>query len=130
MIDWRKWIYDTLTGDVDIANAVGGPENIHGAGSLSGPPADKPFIVIRFEQNLPGPFSSVAAQDANVYVHDEPGGYVTIGYILGLVKTAIEQRGFAENVQGVVWQGDSADLADDGYGTIVRSTSYRFNGRK
>ena len=129
MTNWRDWLYDTLTNDANVVAAVG-IGSIHGSGSLTGSPADKPFIVIRYDAALPGPFGSVAAQDAVINIHDEPGSYAPISEILDYVKNAIDQRVIAENVQGVVWQGDSGDLADDGYGTIVRSTSYRFNGRK
>jgi hypothetical protein len=122
MMDPRQWFYDNIVA-LDIAPVYGG-------GSLTGSPADKPFIVISMENAIPGPFRSVQGLDVVIRVHDEPGGYALIGEIMQQIKDAVDAGVEAESIQGVVWQGDSGDLADDGYGTIFRSISYRINGRK
>lgn len=129
-VDWRVWLYDQLR-LWDPFTAIIPADSIYGGGSLKGAPNDKPFAVISLDPELPGPFKGVSYQDCTIRLHDEPGDYMRIGDALREAKAAIDGANpKVAGLIGCVWQGDSADLADDFYGTIFRSTSYRLAGRK
>jgi hypothetical protein len=121
----REWLYQTLTNTVPLAAQVA--DRIYGAGSMETATRDKPYIVIRLEPSLPTLKEGIVdQQDVSVWVHDEPGSYVRITELLGIIRTALTSTD--RKVNGFIacqWQGDSADLADDLLGTIVRNGSYR-----
>ncbi len=133
-MDWRTWVYDRLRLDATILTDVPA-ESVYAAGSLTGAPANRPFIVITFGAESPelndGDRPSATSQRATVYVHDTPGDYLRIGRILRNVRTLL-----AGNVTGMsgggilgLWEGESSDLADELFKTIMRYGEYRFVGK-
>lgn len=134
-VDWRVWLYETISND-DALLALVPADNIYGGGSLLAPPETKPFLVIRLEPEDPGPFPGVSRQRASLWAHDEPGDYMRIGSVLRACRAALVGSGATVgqvvNAAGAVaasWQGDSGDLADPDYGTILRTSSYDLMGR-
>jgi hypothetical protein len=133
-MDWRVWVYDRLRLDATILADV--PDSsIYGPGSLTGSPAKRPFIVISFGTELPemndADTPSVTSQRVTIQVHDTPGDFLRIARILRNIRTLL-----AGNVTGMasggiigLWEGDSADLADDLFKTIMRYGEYRFVGK-
>lgn len=134
MVDWRSWSYARLGGSLELA-IVGVPiGSIYGAGSLEGKPASMPFIVITFGEELADirddGVPTVASQYMTLWAHDEPGDYLRIDAVLEACKLALV--GQVAVPGGIVarWEGNSGDLSDDRYGTIVRNSEYRLIGRK
>ena len=134
-MDWRTWAYDRLRLDASILTDV--PEtSIFGAGSLSGSPQARPFIVLRFGAEtvelVDGDKPAATSHRMTVYAHDKPGDYLRVARILRNVRTLL-----AGNVTGMapgngimaVWEGDSGDLADDLFQTVVRYGEYRLIGK-
>lgn len=122
-MNWREWIYSRLVNDQDLTRIVPIP-SIYGAGSIGDRPEGKPFIVIRMSPTQVNRFSSV--HNVTLWVHDEAGDYALIDQVIDLCKAALN-RVLPKQPGGIVveWTGDSTDLADDGYGTITRNSSYR-----
>lgn len=133
-VDWRVWAYDQLSVD-DALLALLPAESMFGAGSIEKPPSKKPFLVIQLGEEVPGPFKAVSRQRLTLYGHDEPGDYMRLGAILRACRSALvgadAQVGAVLAVGGVAvsWQGDSGDLADTDYGTILRTSSYDLHGK-
>lgn len=128
-MDWRSWTHGRLTdvAAVDL-HALIPAANIFGAGSLEGSPAVKPFIMQRFGpkvRRIPeGPYS----RTVSIWVHDVPGDYLRIESALGLIRPLLEGQVAEAGAISCEWAGDSGDLADDGYGTITRYTSFTLVG--
>jgi hypothetical protein len=65
-------------------------------------------------------------------VHDQPGDYTKIDAIIyrlrSLIPSLVPSRDTQGWLQGVVWEGDSEDLTDDGHRTIARNTSFTLVG--
>lgn len=128
MINWREWLYAKLIADTELTSLVS-TTSIFGAGSLTQTPKDKPFIVLSFGPEIPMRVSDTTQQDGKIWVHDSPGNYLRIGLILARLRAMLV--GQVSDSNGLVcrWQGDSPDLADDGYGTITKNASFLFIGR-
>lgn len=133
-MNWRTWLKTKLDAAIPITSVV--PTRlIFGAGSLSASPAqnDRPFIVIRTGLEDPelndGDAPAVTSQFASVWVHDNPGSYDQIDALLLLVRQALVGQVPDNTGIACVWQGDSVELADDTYGTIVRNGNYRLLGK-
>jgi len=131
---WRTWLYDRLRLTSPVVALV--PEaSIYGAGSLTAPPAKKPFIVITMGQDVPE-FPGVSRQDATLWFHDEPGTYNRIDQIRQAVRQALcgpdGNTGPVAEAGAIAcrWMADSGDQADEGYGTIVKTTDFQLVGRK
>lgn len=126
-MNWRRWAYDKLRLDEDLTALV--PlANIYGGGALQSAPKIKPFLIINyapsFRSNVRTSVSSLI-----VAVHDDPGDYGRIDQTLLRVKELFNNAIPGEPGSTVVeWLTDSQDLADDGYGTIMRNSSYRLIG--
>lgn len=123
-MNWREWVYSTLSSDAALLEVV--PiGSMYGAGSVGDRPENKPFIIIRLS---PSTRVNSFWSDSNVvvWVHDDPGDYARIDQVIDLCRRALDKK-IPGRPGGIVaeWTGDSADLADDGYGTITRNTSYR-----
>ena len=126
-MDWRTWAYDTLTSDplwVIEGNAI----PTHGGGSLKKTPDDKPFVVLRFGPTIEAPVPGTDFTELQVWAHDDAGSYQRIGLILALAKSILVGQVAEVGAIACRWQGDSADLADDGLGTITRNSSFRLVG--
>lgn len=138
MNDWPVWIRVKLKNDPSVvAWLPAGLNGIYGAGSLKGPPDKKPFIIIHTDAdertNIPGRTLS----RMSVHVHDEPGSYNRIRAILnnvrltlmGGVRTEAQCTGTGAEAGGIIrWINNSADLADEGFKTIVRTSQYELRG--
>lgn len=128
-MNWRAWLYEVLTTDATVAALVP-PQRVHAAGSLEAREEVKPFIVIRLGFNASelndGDEPHVTAQDAAIWVHDEPGSYKLIDAILWAVRNALV--GQVPSAIACTWQGDSGELSDPDQGTIVRNSTYRLFG--
>ena len=130
-MDWRKYLYQRMSLDQALLEDIPS-DNLHAAGSLQYPPSERPFLVIRTgnEQVSPGNISGTY-QNAEIWVHDEPGSYQRIDLILKrLQKLLVGQVVGYENAVAIDWVGDSGELADDLYGTITKVGSYRLVGRR
>lgn len=99
-------------------------------------PEERPFLNLIWGDTNEG-LSVVKRRLLTVWVHDVPEDYSRIDAIvfrLRSVLTAIEGASWTENggqsgwVTAIRWEGDSGDLADDGHGTIVRTSSYSIIG--
>lgn len=132
-MDWRTWAYDRLRLDATILADV--PEDsIYGPGSLTGSPGKRPFIILYFGAETPelndGDAPVATSQRGTIQVHDDPGDFLRIARILSNIRTLL-----AGNVTGMnggimaLWEGDSGDLSDDLFKTIVRYGEYRFVGK-
>jgi len=117
-MNWRKWLYDKVTG---LALA-----DTYMAGTLDQTPATKPFIAIRLE--LESPNSPGLFQDATIWVHDSPGSYARIDDIISDLKSGIIGQISDAGAIGATWQGNSGDLVDDARGTIVKNVGLRLVG--
>jgi hypothetical protein len=127
-MDWRSWLYHKLSGSAGITILVP-EENILPAGRLSEPPSVKPFIVLRLDPAT-YEFADVMSQGATIWVHDEPGSYLRIDAIIEAIHAALNGQVAEPKAIAAVWQGDSLDMSDDSYKTILRTTSYRLVGRR
>lgn len=124
MFDWRTWLKETLDGNSQVVSLAAG--GIYG--QLEETPATKPFIVFRF--NGTQPQAVVASfQDATIWFHDI-GGYTRIDELMGIVREALVGPVAGPDAVHCDWLTDSPDLADDGRGTLVRNSVYRFAGRR
>lgn len=125
-MDWRTWAYAKLTANAGVGALVQDAD-VHGSGSLEGSPA-RPFIMLRFGPTVRGAYAGTSQTELQVWVHDEPGDYLRIQAILQAVRAALEGVVASAGAHVARWQGESQDLADDGYGTITRWASYNLVG--
>ncbi len=124
-MDWRSWVYRELTSDPALLPPL--LAGIYGAGSLNAPPKVKPFLVIKFDGDTHGAIRAVEVTRLTLWAHDDPGDYLRIGDVLSAAKLALCGDGERVAVPGAiacVWRGNSGDLSDPDYGTIVRNSSY------
>lgn len=135
VVDWRVWLRERLLAHSPFTDLIP-EESLFAAGSLVAAPNKKPFLVIRLEPESPGPFEGVSLQRSSLWCHDEPGNYMGIGAVLDAAKVAIVGSGArVAQVVGVAggvaaqWQGNSGDLADPIYGTILRTSTFDLHGR-
>lgn len=127
-IDWRVWLKVKL--DNGTTATLVPAKRIYGAGRFEDDPGERPFIVIRCGPESRGPFPGATVRTATIWVHDDPGSYMTIDSILAAIKSDLE--GAVTEAGGVAarWTGDSTELADEGFKTITRNTSYQLNGKE
>jgi hypothetical protein len=127
MMDWRAWAFNRLTGAQPVTDVVG--DRIYGMLGEEDTPAQKPFMVLRFNEDVPdvpeGMFSNLV-----VWVHDDPLGYTRIDQLLKATRDALEGPVPDPDAIQADWIGDSPDLADDRRGTVVRNASFRLAGRR
>lgn len=125
-MDWRVWIRDVLLGEAPIGDVAEGA--IHSSGTLTGSPAQRPFIEITRDPVVPfGPGNQVYL---TIWVHDAPGTYTGIDRAINKLKEVLDGRRAPESGIIVEWTGDSQDLADDGYNTITRNSSFKITTRR
>lgn len=139
MNDWPLYFRTKLKNDPALlAYLPAGEDSIYGAGSLDGPPQKKPFLIIHTDAEERGAFPGRGKSFMSVHVHDQPGTYSRIRLVLALCRNALcgadQTEGQASGAAGVTgggtvrWTGNSADLADEGFNTIVRTGSYECTG--
>lgn len=128
-MDWRQWLFDQLTAALVTPEIV---DAVYAAGAVPANPSARPFIVIALGEetsDLQDGFQTAASSQAStLWIHDNPGSYGRIDRILKLVRSVIAGQVSEEGAIACVWQGDSGELSDDVYNTIVRTGSYRLVG--
>jgi hypothetical protein len=134
-LDARTWFYNRLRLNAAVTDLVS-ETSIYGGGSITGPPAEKPFIVIRVDnefREMPGHSRIMVT----VWAHDEPGNYVRIGQVLKAVRNALCGNGQtagavlsqAASPNGIVqWMSDGPDQSDFDFGTLMKSSQYQLVG--
>jgi hypothetical protein len=141
----RGWIVNVLRADSTLVSLLGtvdgvtGDKRIISAGAAGVPGSPgveiaKPFVIIRAGDSsraLNGLDGSTNAETYLVWAHDRPGSYeAVIGPALLRIRALLDRRE-GINVSPTIrvtcctWEGDSADLLDDGFGTATRYGSYR-----
>lgn len=126
-MEWRTWAHARLAASTAVTSEVP-VERIFGAGAIQGRP-EAPFIQLRL--NPVAPVRAVPARSTEllVYAHDDPGSYLRVDRILKAAREALEADVTDATGIAAEWQGDSPDLADDGYDTITRNSSFRLLDR-
>ena|SRR5688500_5943102 len=94
-------------------------------------PDQRPFLQLRWSNTTPG-VDVVSRRDLVIWVHDNAGDYERIDSVIRRIKTIMSQLVGVPHAAGYLmvceWTGDSADLTDDGHGTITRTTSFSIVG--
>lgn len=126
--------------------------SIHGNGVLKSVATVRPFVIVKMGERSEALFGGHAHfHPFHLYVHDDPGSFVVIDKIIrafkGMLLETDEQAIYqwpkenpdtnapwdptweAHRGIGVRWAGDSGDLADDYYGTLVRYSSWQCIGQ-
>lgn len=134
-LDWRTWIYNRLRLSAAVLALV--PEaSIYGDGSITGPPENKPFIVVQVDNEL-REWVGHSRGFVTIWAHDEPGNYVLVGQILKTVRNvlcgngettgqALEQSAKPNGI--IQWLRDSPDQSDIDFGTLSRNSQYQLLG--
>ena len=127
MSDARSLVFTALTTDSAL-NTLGIDANsVWSAGSLDGP-LPGPFAVLRWGPVSKG-FGPVNSATVSVYVHDSDSNYDTINAILSRMRAVMLSlcaSGQAANwILEVEWLGDSGDLEDQQYKTLMRNADFR-----
>ncbi len=123
-MNWNRIIYQWLTTDPELTAVV--PVDSFYVW-LDGPPANRPFVVLRFGAETPTVVRGTD-QGLTTWAHDDPGDFQRIREVLRLIRRRLE----ALIVPGAfppVWIGDSEELPDDFLNTITRNSTYRLLGR-
>lgn len=129
-MNWRVWAYQRLINDPTVTGVIPAAQ-IHGSGSLTGRPDPLPAAILRFIGSEDRLAPAAEQEGLEVWVHDEPGVYDNIDDILAVVRESLESAVPTEDgTYPPVWSGDSQDLADDQWDTIVRNSSYTLLNRK
>ena len=123
-MNWRAWVYETLIADTDLLALVPAERILS---TYEEVPADKPFIVIRFDATVRDVGDD---QGVVIWVHDEPLGYTRIDAVIQAIKNALVGPVAQPDAILCDWAGDSGDLSDDAQGTVLRTSSYRLLGRR
>lgn len=125
-INWRTWLKTKIDA---LAVQTGVPAGqVLGAGSLDENIGTLPAIIIKTGVESPGPFPGVTTQSAVLWVHDAPGSYLRIDEIIKALK-ALDGQVVDSGGVACRWAGDSTELADDGFHTITRNTSFNLQGK-
>lgn len=130
-MDWRIWLYDRLSLATPVTDLV--PEtSIYGAGSMDETPSEKPFLVVQVGQefySFPGKTETLAT----IWAHDSVGNYLLIDSILDVVRDALcgpNQTIGQVSPNGICkWASTSPDQADQGFGTLMKHSTYQLFGR-
>lgn len=126
MANVRDLVFSALTSDLQLNTLGINEDHVWAAGALDGP-QPTPFMVIRWGNTNRG-IGPVNSAECTLYVHDDPGDYGRINDILHRsrqVMLALAASGATANwIIDVQWQGDSGDLADDVYKTVMRNGSF------
>lgn len=127
-MDWRKWAFEKLTvGFPELSDLVQ-ISSVYSGASLTSSPATRPFIVLTLGEEVPTVADATNAE-LNVFVHDDPGSYDRIREILQLVKPRLVGQVSDPGGVSCAWLRNSADLADDTYGTVMRYATFQLVGR-
>ena len=138
-MNWRRWVYLKLTTSAPVLALVP-VGSIMSGGSLTGTPKDRPFIVIRVQDETPelrdDGKAVASSRNCAIWVYDEPGSYDRIDDIIEAIQATLQGQvvtiGADDFGAGIaaIWSGDSPELADDELAAITRNTNYRLVGSK
>lgn len=122
----RDLVFHALTSDTELTALGIDTNHAWASGSVEGPqPA--PFIVIKWGNTSKG-IGPINTAPVQIFVHDDIGDYGVINSILLRVRavmTGLAAHGYAANwIIEVDWLGDSGDLADDTYKTLMRNAEF------
>jgi len=124
-VSWRSWIFPKL-------ELVVGTGNVRSGGSLTIPPATKPYIVYRLQTATPNlKDASVAVRQttlAEVWAYDDGGSYDRIDEILAEVRASLVGPVAEVGKVCCEWSGDSGELADDEMKAITRNSTFLLIG--
>jgi hypothetical protein len=142
----RQWVVQKINLDTQIMTAVGdgdpavGPSKVFSAGAAGLPGTPNllpPFIVVRALPAQPAlPGTNMEQIPYLIWVHDQQGSFEdVIGTVLFRLKqilpTKTPQRlQSGEVIVECVWQGDSGDQFDEGFGTATRYGQYQVTARR
>lgn len=125
----RTLIYQAIIADTAL-NGLG----IAGSSAFAvdvDTPLPRPFLQLRWGVNAIG-LDVSTRRSLVIWVHDQPGDYSRIDSIIlrlrALIPTLVGTSDAQGYLQGVVWEGDSEDLTDDGHKTIARHTEFTLVG--
>uniref|UniRef100_A0AAU6R763 Tail terminator n=1 Tax=Micrococcus phage Kurnik TaxID=3092208 RepID=A0AAU6R763_9CAUD len=123
----RAPVYSILTTDPVLTSLGMTPQTLLGSSPLSSPEV-RPFAVAKYgdEQAFIG---SLAQQELQLWVYDEPGSYVNINKILVRARELLTVEVVDRVVDGqrfstAKWLGNSPDLYDDIYKCITRYATF------
>lgn len=131
-MNWRTFVFGRLNASAPVKlDVLDG--YIFGAGSLRGSPDKRPFLVIAFSSEFgeinDGDVPVVTSQLLTLWAHDDPGDYTRIDRVLRNSQLALQGPVVEQGGIFARWQGNSGDLADPTYGTIVRNSEYKLIGK-
>lgn len=125
----RTLIFSAIIGDSQL-NALGITNSSSFATDVD-TPQSRPFLQLRWGVNAVG-LDVSTRRSLVIWVHDQPGDYTKIDAIISRLRSLIPSLVPSQDangwLQGVVWEGDSEDLTDDGHRTIARNTSFTLVG--
>ena len=92
-------------------------------------PEDYFFIVIRWGQDNPVAYQGKASNTVTIWFHSKGQDYGPIDKAMERVKAMLADVVHRVGDDGwtmtiAEWNGDSADLIDDGFGTITRNSAF------
>jgi hypothetical protein len=128
-MNYRTWVHDKVKNTPSLAALHDG--RVHQTLEAIGgtPPDERPFVLLRFGEQQPE-LPVALSQTVTAWVYDEPGSYLVIDEIIAAMHEALEIQIVDPDGVACVWQGDSRDLADDEWGSIFRTSTYRMVGRR
>lgn len=133
----RAAVYSLLVGDSTLSALGIGVSNIFSSNGTDDPPADQPFLFIRWglTQTRWGVANQPGKTFMELWAHDHGGSYARINAILERCKEILEPATHVVGSDGYVltqvdWRGTSEDLVDDGYKTLTRNHGYEVVSRK
>lgn len=122
----REWAYNALTGASAVTSKLSnGASSVYSAGRLTEKPVDRTFIVISVATPITVPGMPARRVPVDVWAHDKSGGYTTIDGVITAALDALESAALASDGTGllVIPQGESGELADESFGTLMRSAT-------
>lgn len=132
----RAAVFSLLIGDETLMGEGDGQlgvEAVLTSGSVD-TPTENFFIVIRWLETSPT-FGQVGPTLCEIWVHERnTQDYGRIDDALARIKELMLTVVHRDGEDGVTmtvaeWNGDSRDLADEGYGTLTRNSTYTVVGR-
>lgn len=118
-------VFTILSTSVDLAAAAGVPlaqlpDLLYRAGAAVDTP--ERWLAVRWEEpTLTGP---VGTYGFTLRAHDRDRTYDWIVDVLEAAKAALTAVVHQQGITQVDWRGRSADLLDDGYGTLTKYDTY------
>lgn len=129
----RKWVFE----QINLATGFTIPPERVTSGAQSGVQGDsptRPFAAVHIGQEQTHNSGLAIDVPFEVWVHSDPGSYLFIdAELLGLqthFAAAYPARVLTSAIFDVIWEGNSPDLKDDNFRTIVRFGTWRIRWRR